>query len=889
MIGSMWKNFLNGTVFLISAAGFVLLLGSMALGRWGNPVVADELQRPPRVDFERDIQPIFQKHCYLCHGQDVQEAGIRFDKRSRAFQGGDRGPVMIAGKPDESLLLAVVSETELDGQRMPPQDAAPALSAEQVQFLRWWIEQGMPWADTAEGAHVTDGELWSLKPVTRPGIPIVKDQQWVRNPIDAFVLEGLEKHGMTPAPAAANIALARRVSLDLMGLPLTLDELTRFEMENKTDPEHAYLALADRLLASQHYGERWGRHWLDVARYADSNGYEVDHPKPMAWKYRDYVIQSLNEDKPYDRFIYEQLAGDELSDATPETIIATGFLRVGPWDAERGASVQPTEVLEELFNELDDQISTTSQVFLGLTMGCARCHDHKFDPISTEDYYSMVAVFRPLKREHKGREELTRAAVPPPELAKKNAADAQVAQLKNKIRELDAPLRTGLLETGRSRLPEEVVVAFQVEPAQRTDDEKKQVQEFALKFDTVVKAALDNKELAKTFLPGEVLKEIANARSNIKDLEERFDYPEGYFFYEPSSVAPATHLLQRGDPKLPGKVVEPAVLVAVTKQFGQEPPIFEKPDEFTTRRRISLAHWIASHDNPLTTRVIINRVWQYHFGVGLVRTPSDFGHRGAVPTHPELLDWLADWFVNEAGWSLKKLHQLVISSSTYRMGKRFNSEYAERDPDNLRLWRFPYRRLEVESIRDSMLAASGQLNRQLYGPSMYPRIPDDALQSGYNPKTVWQEFDEKEASRRTVYTYLKRTLVVPFLDTLDFCDTSTSIGRRDVTTVAPQALELLNGEFVNRQSGHFANRLLEEAAPDAKEQVVTAYRLALGRTPVADEREILVEYVVAETRKLVQDAEAGGNQKPNHEQAYRQALAQMCRILFNLNEFVYTD
>ena len=884
-IGFMRKPVFSYFIGLLGAGFFLLLLDCVV----GRLVTADELKLPARVDFARDIQPIFQKHCYFCHGQDVQEGGIRFDRKSNVLQGGDSGPLLVSGKPDDSLLVAMVSGNDAEGRVMPPQDQAPALSAEQVQFVRRWIEQGASWPDTAEDVQITAGNLWSLKPVVRPGIPPVKNAEWVRNPIDAFVLYALEQHGMEPTLAAPPLEMARRASLDLTGLPLTLDELTRFEAENEKNPEQAYSDLIESLLASQHYGERWGRHWLDIVRYADSNGYEVDGEKPMAWKYRDYVIKSLNEDKPYDRFVLEQLAGDELKDATSETVIATGFIRVGPWDAERGASVQPSEVLEELFNELDDRVSTTSQVFLGLTMGCARCHDHKFDPISTEDYYSLVAVFRSLTRERKGRSELTRPAVPPKELKEKNAADADVTHLKSKIQELDAPLRVGLLEIGETKLPEDAVVAFQVEPDQRTDEQKQRVQRFQSKFDKVVEKALKNEELSRKYLSDTALKEIVDARSKLIELQERFSYPQGYFLHESSPTAPDTHLLKRGNPTTPGKVVNPAVPAAITKRFGQEPPSFEEPDEFTSRRRISLAHWIVRKDNPLTTRVIVNRVWQYHFGEGLVRTPSDFGNRGAAPIHPELLDWLADWFVNEADWSLKELHRLVMDSSTYRMGKQFNREYAERDPDNLGLWRFPYQRLEVEAIRDSMLAVSGQLNRQLYGPSMYPKIPEDALQSGYDPQGVWKEFDEKEASRRTIYAYLKRTLVVPFLDTLDFCDTTTSIGRRDITTVAPQALELLNGEFVNRQAAHFAKRLLREAGPEVGEQIVMAYRLALGRRPTADEQETLMEFVASEASYILEQSAVEGGKNPSQEESHRQALTQMCRILFNLNEFVYTD
>jgi len=854
-----------------------------------EPTEASAAKQSIPINFVRDIQPIFKKHCYLCHGHDVQEGNLRLDRREHALKGGDSGPAILPGKPNESPLAILVSGKDPDGRIMPPPDEAPALNSTQRALLIRWIQEGASWPTGADDEELAGAGLWSLKKVVSSGMPTVKNKDWLRNPIDSFILQRLEQQEMLPAESLPALALARRAAFDLTGLPLLLEDLNRFEAENEKDSERAYRNLVDRLLASQHYGERWGRHWLDLARYADSNGYEVDGVKPMAWKYRDYVIRALNKDKPYNRFIMEQLAGDELVDVTSETIIATGFIRVGPWDAERGASVQPSEVVEELYNELDDQLSTTSQVFLGLTVGCARCHDHKFDPISTEDYYSMVAIFRGLKREHSGRTEKTRPAVPPRELVEKNAADAQAAKLIEKIQKLGAPLRSGILESGESKLPEDAVAAFGLPIDKRSDEQKQLVQRWTPSLDKRVGEFLEDDDLAGKHLPQEIIAQIRLAQSEVTELKNKFDYPEGYFFHEPSSTAPLTHLLKRGSSKNPGKVVQPAILLEVVEQFGEKPPLFEAPDEFTSRRRISLARWIARKDNPLTTRVIVNRVWQFHFGQGLVRTPSDFGRRGVEPTHPELLDYLSDWFVNDADWSVKKLHRLIMESSTYRMGKSQNVEYAVRDPSNRYLWRFPNQRLEVEAIRDAMLAVSGQLNRQLYGPSMYPKIPEDALQSGYNPTDVWKEFDETDASRRTIYAYLKRTLVVPFLDTLDFCDTTTSTGRRNITTVAPQALELLNGEFSNRQAVYFADRLIAEESQAIPEKIHKAYRLALGRAPTQTESETLAAFVDNTIKRALAKMPKAADANERLHKARRKALIQMCRILFNLNEFVYTD
>jgi hypothetical protein len=594
---------------------------------------------------------------------------------------------------------------------------------------------------------------WAFQPVRPVAVPAVKDPAWVRNPIDAFVLSRLEARGWKPAPPAEPRALLRRLYLDLIGLSPTPGE--QEALERDLSPA-AFDAIVDRLLASPYHGERWARHWLDVVRYADTNGYERDADKPNVWRYRDYVIRSLNADKPYDRFVLEQLAGDELPDATPETVLATGFCRLGPWDDE------PADPKTDHFDQLDDMVAATSQAFLGLTLACARCHNHKFEPLTMHDYYRMVAVFHPLQRPQKGRTELDLPALP---------------------------------------------------------------------------------------------------RSS-----KMAEAPSGYFLQELSPRAPPTHILFRGQPGRPG----PEVAAGVPAVLVSRQPDFLTPDDRTTRRRLSLARWIANPDNPLTARVIVNRVWQYHFGEGLVRTPGDFGTHGSPPTHPELLDWLADWFVRE-GWSLKKLHRLILTSNAYRMCKRGNPEYARLDPEDRLLWRVPFKRLEAEAVRDSMLAVSGRLNQRLYGPTMYPEMPRGALEAHSDPDKVWKASEEQEASRRTIYAHVKRSLVVPFVEVLDFCDTTRSTARRSVTTVAPQALTLYNGEFVNRQARHLAARLEGDVGPDPGKQIDHAYRLALGRPPSATERKALLEFL--RTR----------NDKPGA------AREQMCRVIFNLNEFVYPD
>jgi hypothetical protein len=595
----------------------------------------------------------------------------------------------------------------------------------------------------------------------------------------------------------------------LVGLPPTVSEQETFLKDSD-------LASMDRtvedLLSRPGHGERWARHWLDLVRYAETNGYERDATKPSVWRYRDYVIRAFNEDKPFDRFILEQLAGDELPDASSETLIATGYNRLGPWDDE------PADPQEDRYDQLDDMVSTTGQVFLGLTLGCARCHNHKFEPLTQLDYYRMVAIFNPLRRPQRDRTELDLPAG-----SRRQTEAARQASISYRLSGLGYPL-------------------------------------------------VASNPVSQPWAAGLSAWAFASARTPAPELAH------GYFLYEPSPVAPETHVLLRGKAARPGPRVNPGLPAVLVKSQ----PRFPSPSNYTSLRRLTLAQWIANPANPLTARVIVNRIWQFHFGEGLVRTPSDFGVMGERPTHPELLDWLADWFVRE-GWSIKKLHRLILSSNTYRMSKKWNPEYGARDPENRLLWRFPYRRLEVEAIRDSMLAASGQLNAKMFGPSMYPQVPKEALEGSSDPDKIWQPFHEREASRRTIYAFIKRSMVVPFLEALDLCDTTRSSAKRLVTTVAPQAMSLFNGDFVNRQARHFADRLLREAGNDPAKQIEQAYLLTLCRPPTATERTALLQYLKQEADNLEQDTRIG------RDATRRQALERMCRVILNLNEFVYPD
>lgn len=651
------------------------------------------------VDYVKDIKPLLKERCVSCHGTVKQKGDMRLD-----------AGVLIKRDVQHALLERVTSSDE--DERMPPE--GKRLSAEQIELLRQWIAAGAPFPQE-EVIPKKPSEHWSFQPVERPVLPASAFD----HPIDAFVF------GKREAASRANAqALLRRVHLDLTGLPPTIQEQEGFAMSGDLG------AVIDDLLGRPEYGERWARHWLDVVRYADSNGYERDAEKPFVWRYRDYVIEALNKDKPFDRFVIEQLAGDELPKRSIETVTATGFLRLGHWDDE------PADPLTDRYDQLDDIVSTTGQAFLGLTIGCARCHDHKFEPLATRDYYSLVAVFNPLQRPAKGRTELT----------------------------------------------------------------------------------------------------------------VHIDGAEVYAWREPSAKAPETHVLVRGSPTRFGDLVEPAVPVILVKQQ----PSFAPSNAATTQRRLGLAQWIASEQNPLTARVIVNRVWQQHFGQGLVTTANDFGLMGAAPSQPELLDWLACWFMHDAQWSLKKLHRLILTSRAWQMSKSTDS-----------LMR--YRRLEVEAIRDSMLAVSGQLNPKRFGPAMKPAIPKAALEANTDKEKVWQPSNEREASRRSIYAFIKRGLVIPMLETLDLADTVSSCPQRQITTVAPQALSLFNGEFVNQQAQHFATRLKREAGGDAEKRIALGWKLALCREPSRGEMEMM--------RSFLQE----------------QSLEQACRVILNLNEFVYPE
>lgn len=802
-------------------------------------------------DYQTEVKSLLKAKCVSCHGRLQQKAGLRLDAGRLIHAGTKDGPVIRSGNSQKSELVVRVSSKGED--RMPPEGSP--LNEAQIDTLKKWIDLGAKFpADEVVAAAPKDH--WAWQPVRSPAIPVVKDTKWPLNPIDHFVLAKLEKKGWKPNPMAAPQPLLRRLHLDVTGLPPTLEEQDEAARESAPDWEKRVASL----LARPSYGERWARHWLDLARYAESNAYERDAAKPFAWRYRDYVIKAFNDDKRLGRFIVEQIAGDELADANSETVIATGFLRLGPWDDE------PADPATDRYDQLDDIVHTTAQVFLAQTIACARCHDHKFEPFSARDYYSLVAVFAPLDRPRDGRTERAKPAGSHEAVARQLARDQQIAGQQQQIEALFRGERKRVLEG--VAFPAEVTQSFLTEETKRDARQRQLVKAHEPKLEEAARATMDAATKAR----------LQNFERTIQEQRAATpDLPEGYFLHEPASRPAATHILLRGQPARLGAEVVPAAPAIL----GTAP--FLDPGPRTSFRRLSLANWIASTNNPLTARVAVNHVWQHHFGAGLVRTPDDFGLMGETPTHPELLDWLAHWFVHEAGGSFKRLHQLILTSRAWQMSRADRLEYSALDPENRLLWRQPNRRLEVEAIRDSMLAVSGQLNPAAQGPSFFPPLPRQVLEGNSDPDTVWKASGEREASRRSVYAFIKRAMVAPLFEAFDLCDSARTSARRATTTTAPQALMLYNGDFVSQQARHMARRIEREVGEQAERQVERAFRLALARVPSAVERRQVLDMMERESAASPREGKVGGADRRD------KALELLCKVMLNLNEFVYPD
>ena len=682
---------------------------------------------------------------------------------------------------------------------------------------------------------------WAWKPPIRPAIPSVKDSNWAKNPIDAFLLAKLEAAGVKPAEPADPATLLRRLTFDLIGLPPTPTEVAEFVAQCAASRQTAIERAIDRLLASPRYGERWGRHWLDLARFAESNGFEFDEARPNAWRYRDYVIAAFNSDKPYDRFVREQLAGDQLFPGDPQARIATGFNLLGPDMTDAASQVQRRH------NTLNDMTDTASLAFLGMTIGCARCHDHKFEPIPQTDYFRMQAFFT-------GVVFKTDAPIASADEVARHAAALKAFQAKTRptdeaLANVEDPYRKTIHERRFARLSEAAQAAHRTPASERTADQTNLVLETARLLKVSDKEVLDALSDADRTAHQKLKAEL-----KAFDRERPSALPVAIALAKPPGPVPKTHLLERGELSSPGAEMRPGYPIVLVKD--------RKPVDAVNdgeNRRAVLAEWLTRPDHPLTARVLVNRLWQHHFGVGIVATTNDFGFRGAVPSHPELLDWLATEFVRQ-GWSIKRMHRLILTSAAYQQSTRTGKETLKRDPTNELFSRMNRQRLEGEIIRDSLLAISSRLSPKMGGPGVFPPVPIEATKGAINPWIVSK--DPEDHRRRSIYIFARRNLRFPFLEAFDLPDSNQSCPKRDKSVTAPQALALLNAADVVVAAKTAADRLAKESP---EERVRLAYRLILSRPPNPEEESLAREFL---------------RQSP---------LSELCRAMFNVNEFVYVD
>lgn len=773
------------------------------------------------ADFVRDVQPIFEKRCIQCHGGAAHIAGLRLDDRDAALKGSDRGPVIQPGNAAGSRLIVMVTGAET--KFMPP--SGPHLTAEEVQALRSWIDAGAKWPDSARSLSVkARPKLWSLQPITHPGPPSVKDRAWPANDIDRFILSRLEAESIAPAPPADRITLIRRVSLDLTGLPPTAAEVAAFVNDTSAG---AYERVVDRLLGSPHYGERWAREWLDLAHYADSDGFEKDLVRPAAWRYRQWVIDALNQNLPYDRFTIEQLAGDEMPDATVETRVATGFLRNTLTNREAGTTRE-----SDRYDQLVDRTGTVGTTWLGLTVRCAQCHTHKYDPILHTDYYSLFAFF------DRAREVNIDAPMPGeigpyleavPEYARKREAllvwanePALQIQWEHRIAEAiqDPGKDTAWdFEVTQNRVMVDNFDRLTTHPESRSPRESEILTDYFLHNFGPANA--------KDKVTANRLKAAAKA---IDDLNAHFPRMSEAMTVADDPAPHRTFTHPKGDYK--NNAVE---VVPNTPSFL--PPMAKD----LPRNRLGLAKWLVSAENPLTARVAVNRYWQELFGQGLVSTSDDFGTQGSAPSHPELLDWLASDF-RDHGWDTKRLIREIVLSATYRQSSHGRPELETKDPANVLLARQSAVRLPAESIRDEALAVSGLLNPAIGGKSVRPPQPAGIAELGYGGSVKWPESAGMDRYRRGLYIHYQRTTPYPFLGNFDEPDSVLACTRRRTSDTALQALNLLNDPVFYEAAQALAFRLERESAPAFETRLDYAYRLCFGRDPSASERERLAAY-----------------------------------------------
>jgi hypothetical protein len=757
--------------------------------------------------FQAKILPVLTESCGVCHSASTAQSGLAVNSFDALLRGGKHGPAIVPGSSQTSLLVQY-----LKGEKTPQMPLGGTLPRERLAELTSAIDKMAPPATARKESH--DAYMdWLLKAPKAPAIPTVANASAVVNPIDAFVLAKLESKQMRPAPAADRRVLIRRVYFDLIGLPPTPEEVSAFLADR--DPQ-AWPKLIDRLMADPRYGEHWARHWLDLARYAESDGFAIDGERPSAWRYRDYVIRAFNEDKPYDLFVKEQIAGDEVKDSREpeksmsERLVAMGFLRMATWEADATSHAQ---LRQDFLNEVT---STTASVFLGMTVGCAQCHNHKYDPIPQRDFYRFQSFFAATAVDE----------VPAPFIEGENPA-AMKRQFRLYEDQVDAAKQQ--LESRKQVLKTRFIESKHLQP------DAPAVAEFMKELDV---ANAFFQERTDAIFKEDVWKKYLQAKDEVQRLEELQNWyrPVAYSVKDlvPPQVpeVPDTYILRGGDLAAKAEKVEPGLLECV--EGKSEPAKIPFRDD-SSGRRIALAEWIASPTNPLTARVMVNRIWQYHFGEGLVRTPSDFGKNGAKPTYPELIDWLAVQFV-EHKWSVKAMQRLILTSATYQQSTSHPDwkKYSDVDPGNELLWRMNWGRLEAEVLRDSVLSVSGRLNPARGGPGALLEAPADVAEGFEFFK--WFPSDEAEQRRRTIYTFQRRSVVNPMLDVFDAANIAGTCPQRNRTTVAPQALTLMNGDLTNREARYFAERVRKEAGPAPAAEIDRAFEIVLARGPLPKEQ-----------------------------------------------------
>jgi mono/diheme cytochrome c family protein len=879
----------------------VSLLAGLGLASLGfiHRQTAAAQATPPQL--AQQAMALLQAQCLQCHGAD-KGSGLDLRTRAGLLTGGSRGAAIVAGQAEQSLLYQF-----LIGKHQPRMPLGGTLQSAEIELVKRWIDAGAPWATAGAGvtAAPANSELaplglykgrpiseeernyWAFRPPVRPALPAVGNSDWVKNPIDAFVLSKLTANGLQPSPPADKRTLLRRVTFDLTGLPPSREELDAFLADASTE---AYAKVVKRLLASPRYGERWAQHWLDVVRFGETNGYELDAERDQAWRYRDYVIKALNEDKPYDRFLLEQLAGDELDPQNFELQVATGFLRAGPQHVVAGNQ-------DEALNRqewLTEMMFSVGGTVMGLTVGCARCHDHKFDPIPQADYYRLQA-FLAATDNHEYKQ---------PTDAQKQAYDqavkahqAKLKPIKEQIAAIEKPYKEKLEAVNRAKLEPLYAQALAKDARQRTEEETRLAKEarsmIQVKWDEVLAALAPADRETRAGL---------RRQMHALDLYAPEPLPAALAVSDKLSPVPEMHVLKGGDVHRLGAAVQPrfpsVLLPAAAPPLQWITPVRSADGrQISTGRRLTLARWLTQKDHPLTARVMMNRLWQHHFGRGIVATPNDFGRNGQPPTHPELLDWLALEFTSR-GWSLKQMHELLLLSSTYQQSAAVDTLKQQRDPENKLLWRMNRQRLDAEAMRDAVLAAAGTLTEQLYGPSVrVPIEPEvyDTIFTEYEADNLWPVHpDARQHTRRSLYLLRKRNVRLPLLVAFDSPDLMSSCGARSVSVHALQALTLMNSPMLLQQSKALAERLLR-AEQGPVPRIKLLYQLTLGRWPTAAEQQLTREFLRQQTALLAAQQQRGEKitqlaSLPNAVSAPAAAAwVDLCLATLNLNEFIYVN